>query len=180
MNQVARRIIYDRYRRNYCLNNFTPPGWFECDVFELTRSGFFREYEIKASRSDFQADNNKFKSQGEWADNRWVKLPDRVKHEELARGCSHGPCRFYFVTPIGLIKPSEVPQWAGLMQWEIDEDRSFPWNINLKTITEAPSLHRCKFTEERRRKLLEACYWRYHSLSGELKYPADEQKEVAI
>jgi hypothetical protein len=183
MNQIARRIIYDRYRRNFCLNNFTPPGWFECDVFELTRNGFFREYEIKVSRSDFKADKNKVQPRETWAENKWVRLPDRNKHDELAKGSPKGPSRFYFVTPAGLIEPHEIPQWAGLMQWRENDsgwEAKSPRYITIDTIVEAPCLHRCKFTEDRRRKLLETCYWRYHSLSVEQKYPADDQQPVAV
>ncbi len=180
MNEIARRIIYDRYRRNYCLNNYTPPEWFECDVFELTRSGFFREYEIKRTRSDFFADANKEKSR--WEANeygRWMQLPVRVKHQELADKSVKGPSRFYFVTPEGLIETTELPTFAGLIEWTTN-DGNFPWNIILKTKVIAPQLHRCKFTSERRRKLLEACYWRYHSLSVELKYPAEENVGVEV
>jgi len=184
MNQIARRIIYDRYRRNYCLNNYTPPQWFECDVFELTSSGFFREYEIKQSRGDFFADAKKEKTRWDIIEQpngygRWTPLPNKVKHDELSRKSPLGPSRFYFVTPQDLIKPSELPPFAGLIEWTTN-DGTFPWNIILKEVVKAPQLHRCKFTEDRRRKLLEACYWRYHSLSVSLKYPTDESLPVAV
>lgn len=179
MNEIARRIIFDRYRRNYCINNYTPPRWFECDVFELTASGFFREYEIKTSRSDFKADGRKLKSNGEWTDGHgWRRLPDRVKHEELAGGSLLGPSRFYFVTPVGLIERSDLPKWAGLIEWMDNDGYSFPWNISLNTVVEAPSLHRCKFSEDRRRKLLETCYWRYHGIS--LHRTVDESQPVCV
>jgi hypothetical protein len=184
MNQIARRIIYDRYRRNYCLNNYTPPQWFECDVFELTRSGFFREYEIKQSRSDFFKDADKSKTRWGFVEDasgfkKWTQLEDKAKHQELEFRSIVGPSRFYFVTPQGLIETSELPEFAGLIEWTTN-DGNFPWNITLTTKVEAPQLHRCKFTEDRRRKLLEACYWRYHSLSVRLKYPADESIPVAV
>lgn len=185
MNQIARRIIYDRYRRNYCLNNYTPPQWFECDVFELTRSGFFREYEIKTTRGDFFKDKAKSKTKWDIIEQsdgygKWTQLPDKVKHDELSRRSPLGPSRFYFVTPNGLIQTSELPSFAGLIEWKINDDSNFPWNIILNILVEAPQLHRCKFTVERRTRLLEACYWRYHSLSSTLKYPTDESQPVAV
>lgn len=42
--------------RSFVIPNYTPSGWFESDIFELTKSGYFREYEIKMSLSDFRAD----------------------------------------------------------------------------------------------------------------------------
>jgi hypothetical protein len=181
MNQIARRIIYDRYRRNYCLNNYTPPSWWECDVFELTASGFFREYEIKQSRADFFKDASKDKRhyQGFNESTRNFDYTTTIKHDQLKACNVKGPSRFYFVTPRDLIETSELPTFAGLIEWTTN-DGSFPWNIVLNTKVEAPQLHRCKFTEDRRRKLLEACYWRYHNLSSETKYPADESQAVAV
>src|SRR5882672_10954485 len=109
MNQIAQRIIYDRYSRNYCLNNYTPPQWWECDVFELTRSGFFREYEIKANRGDFFADAKKYSRTYNWEDR---TSDDTYKHSELERRSTKGPSRFYYVVPYGLIELNEIPEWA--------------------------------------------------------------------
>lgn len=182
MNQIARRIIYDRYRRNYCLNNYTPPQWWECDVFELTRSGFFREYEIKQSRSDFFKDRTKDKRdyQGFNEVTRNFDYTTSVKHELIANGSVRGPSRFYFVVPDGLLKLDELPKWSGLICWKIVEGWTGQQNVHLETMVEAPVLHRSKFGDDRRRKLLEACYWRYHSLSVEQKYPNDETTPVAV
>ena len=63
-------------------------------------------YEIKISRADYRRDN--FEKQRE------------------ARLFSD---RFYYVTPVGLLKPHEVPDWAGLI--EIDEGKK-------KTVVPAP------------------------------------------
>lgn len=52
-------------------------------------------YEIKVSRSDFQRDTK--------------------QKQELALKYSD---RFWYVTPPNLIKIHEVPEWAGLMEWD--------------------------------------------------------------
>lgn len=51
-------------------------------------------YEIKVSRSDFKRDS-------------------AMKQRE-ARLYSD---QFYYVTPVGLVAPEEVPDWAGLQEW---------------------------------------------------------------
>jgi hypothetical protein len=63
--EIQQRLIVERYRRGICVPNYTPKDWWECDVFELTPAGYFREYEIKMTVADFRADaatrNNDFK-----------------------------------------------------------------------------------------------------------------------
>lgn len=169
---IQRRLIYDLHRRNFVVPNFTPSGWFECDVFEITKAGFFREYEIKLSRSDFFADANKFKEKwqfdftpGQPSTSRTVKEP--TKHSQLASGRPSGPCRFWFVVPLDLVKVEEVPAWAGLMTCytpEGNEKKHIMWRVVLNTVKQAPVLHRRKIDPAIRRQALENCYYRYHDL----------------
>jgi hypothetical protein len=75
--------------------NFYFNGFYEMDVFKLSKSGYVTEYEIKISRSDFFADFKK-----------------SAKH----KGLSEGKCqcnRFIFATPENLIELDEVPKYAG-------------------------------------------------------------------
>lgn len=163
MHSIANRIMRERYARNFVLNNWTPPGWFECDVFELTKAGFFREYEIKTSRSDFKADRDKVKG-GEWItkDGRMQWIPNtETKHQRLARGDVKGPSRFYFVTPKGLVKREELPIWAGHIEWHESEYHKGHFILEIKV--ESPVLHRSKFQPERQAKLFTTCYWRLHT-----------------
>jgi len=166
--EIQRRLIYDLFRRNFVVPNFTPSGWFECDVFEITQAGFFREYEIKLSRSDFFADADKFKNR--WPENWWQnKLPAKVerKHESLSNGRLHGPCRFYFVTPNGLVRPEEIPHWAGLIVCgeRAGYEKYGPLaRLSIHTLKQAPVLHRCKIDPAVRQQALETLYWRFHNL----------------
>ena len=52
-------------------------------------------YEVKVSRSDFQSD---------------MRKPQKQRPARLSSN------RFYYVAPEGLIKPEELPIWAGLME----------------------------------------------------------------
>jgi hypothetical protein len=85
-----------------------------CDFWKLEvhASKGFRAtaYEVKVSRSDFRRDN-------------------AIKQRE-ARLYSD---RFYYVAPAGLLKSDEIPEWAGLIEWD---------GARLRTVLAAP--HRDK------------------------------------
>ena len=56
---LARAIIGDRWLRATIIPTYTPPGWWECDVCEITDAGYMHEFEIKMTRGDFRADAKK-------------------------------------------------------------------------------------------------------------------------
>ena len=80
-------------------------GKYEMDLFRLTPAGLITEYEIKVSRADYKADFCK---------------------EQTGCGNKHalmtgGQCacnRFYFVVPKKMIRPEEVPPYAGLLYYK--------------------------------------------------------------
>jgi len=98
----------------------------ETDFISVTRDFKVCAYEIKVSRADFR---NDFAHKKE-------------KHEAYKTRTprSFVPNRFYYVTPEGLIRPDEVPNYAGLL-WV----RPFPagsHNPFVPTSTKkAPCLH---------------------------------------
>ena len=47
--EIITHLLRKRYRRNFAIPNYSPDGWWECDVFELTPAGTFREYEVKVT-----------------------------------------------------------------------------------------------------------------------------------
>lgn len=75
------------------------------DLFALAAwpSGGFETiaFEIKVSRGDFLRD---------------IKDPLKQRHARLYCG------QFYFVTPPGLLKPGEIPDWAGLKEFRFGEE----------------------------------------------------------
>lgn len=106
-------LMSDRASGATMLPRYTPMGWWECDVAELTDSGYFREYEIKMSRADFTRDAHKsgyVKTGPEWSD-----MKRTTKHELLAAGHRRAPNNFFFVVPDGLIPVEDCPAWAGLI-----------------------------------------------------------------
>lgn len=65
-------------------------------------------YEIKVSRSDFKRDS-------------------AMKQREARLYCD----QFWYVAPVGLIQPDEVPDWAGLQEWN---------GTNFRSTVHAPKL----------------------------------------
>lgn len=146
-NQITLGIMREKRRfiRNFCLPRYTPDNWWECDVFEVTAKGYFREYEVKTSRADFRRDAVK---------------PD--KHLRLAAGCSKGPTQFWFVVPAGLILPHEVPTWAGLLEAHgTTAKRYLPF---IRETKPAPKLHRTLMDPEIHDHARGVCYYRLHSV----------------
>lgn len=155
---LQRAVMRDRWRRGFVLPNYTPSKWWECDLFELTDGGFFREYEIKLSRGDFFADAKKEK---EVLPRPWGEpVVMENKHARLAAGDECGPSQFWFVTPAGLITPEELPPWAGLM--EVSFHGNYGRDVER---VKAPRIHRVKFKRgaEHSRSV---CYWRMHAEFG--------------
>lgn len=152
---IKRALMADRYRRNFCLPNYTPTNWFECDVFELTKAGYFREYEIKISRSDFRADALKAKEKYGFTGKQIEVVERTTKHERLARNDPAGPTRFWYVTPEKLLSLEEIPPWAGLIS-----ARAYGPGLILHTEKEAPSLHSQQADKFIREHSMGVCYWR--------------------
>lgn len=161
---IQQGLMVERYRRSFCLPNYTPRNWYECDVFELTAAGYMREYEIKLSLSDFKADQAKCnQSSRDFKDGRWVDVPGRKKHQRLAERDQNGPTFFWFVAPKGLIPLELLPDWAGLIECADWSSHAPPWRVRLSLARKAPRLHN-KFPDPKVRQHAEGvCYWRFHS-----------------
>jgi hypothetical protein len=161
---IVRRLVAERWFRNFVVPSYTPQGWFECDVFEVTAAGYFREYEVKTSRADFLRDRDKAKSgyrpepdaEGRL---RLRKYAKETKHERLAARDVAGPTRFEFVMPEGLVTPDEVPEWAGLT-----EARETKYGVALVETRKAPQLHRRPADPKVVQHAKSVLYWRYHKV----------------
>ena len=121
----------------------------ESDFWCLSDSGFVYEIEVKVSREDFKADFKKHR-----------------KHQILAdktdRYNDRRPNRFIYACPEGMIKPKELPPYAGLVY--VPEDR----RSKPKIIVKPPKIHsqRNDFTK----RLLKKYYWAYLNKLGKVKY----------
>lgn len=155
---IQRAILLDRYHNQTVFPNFTPSGWFECDVFCLSRAGYWTEFEIKVSRGDFRADADKAPEIHEITEGQWVTRKGESKHQRLARADTTGPSRFFFVTPAGMIEQAEVPDWAGLIHAHQQSSIS---RITCEIIKPAPRLHQSKANPQHLTDIHTAAYWRF-------------------
>lgn len=156
--KVIAAAVMRRWRESFFLPNYTPFGWWECDVFELTKAGYFREYEIKVTRGDFFRDAEKARTRlGSGL------LSTATKYEDMTNPAqANRPTRFWYVTPPGLLKLDEVPEWAGL--YECDLEAAAKHRGSLNELRAAPKLHGEPLAPEVVKHAHGVCYYRFHEL----------------
>lgn len=108
-----------------CMPNYAPPDWWECDVLRVTVAGYWYEYEVKLSVSDFRADKRKQQDiYTKMQPGKCWRTPTgetENKHDLLSANEGRGPKQFWFCMPEGLIKVGKVPEWAGVFWVRFDE-----------------------------------------------------------
>lgn len=112
---VLRQLMYGG-KKGVMMPHYTPKDWWECDVAHFTEARYLTEYEIKLSRSDFLADLRKERQSFYCRERRYSVVSGGTverKHQMIRAG--HGPKQFYFVCPEGLLRPDELPEYAGLI-----------------------------------------------------------------
>lgn len=173
VRDIQRKIMVERYTRATLLPNYTPRQWWECDVFELTKASYFREYEIKMSYSDYRADAKKRRNVASWLPPEKQEYGGKTKHQLLQAGDPRGPRQFYFVCPERIIE--HVPGWAGLIYAQERKGHRPPWNVRLKIIKRAPILHRGKLENSFKDAVRLTAYYRFQTL---FCYGKDLQSDV--
>lgn len=186
---LIQRLIMKRiYRAGFVLPNYTPRGWWECDVFYVTRAGYFKEYEIKLTVGDFKQDKKKGRNRwgyrqdtkGNWQPGYYIT---DSKHAALQKREHRGPTQFWYVTPEGLLYTEPAPQfnpealvpdYAGLL--EVVDVHGW---LRLKEVKRAPRLH----CEKVSAKFIEAAqrvpYWRMHDLLESWRLERSELRQEA-
>jgi len=147
------------------LPNYEPVDWHECDMFAVTKAGYFHEFEIKLSASDFRADAEKSaKDQWKNVDGNFERIAGKRKHLRLNDGDAHGPSRFYYVIPQSIIEPCgplkmrEIPNWAGLIVFSGGGRTPIRYRMEGRT---APKIHGQKVNRAVFRHSINVCYWRF-------------------
>lgn len=153
--EIQSALIWSMRGGEIVMPNYTPPKWWECDLFTLSKADIFKEYEIKISRSDFRNDAQKGKRMLRYVDNRWA-VESVNKHKKLAERDVNGPMRFWFVAPAGIIPIEEVPAFAGLLIAE-----ELKHGVDFRIEKKAPKLHSEKFSQVGRDDLMRTTYNRY-------------------
>lgn len=155
--RVQNLLMRDRWAKHVCLPSYAPADWWENDVFLITESGYWWEFEIKLTLADFRRDAEKIRTEypKNWDD---PKI-ERRKHVLLADS-EHGPAIFFYVAPIGVIPPELIPPWAGLIEIQQEGKNAYEKQPTVK----APRRHGNKVEDSFRRAAIETCYWRFHRL----------------
>ena len=150
--------------------NLTPVGWFECDLFSVSKSGYWTEHEIKLTVADFKADvmkENLYRIDGVF---RPVK-----KHDMLTARNEQGPSYFWYVLSTDVARQVEVPEWAGL---KIVAPSVNYRGLNFNVMKQAPRLHKAKASEKMIDQVKVSLYWRYWRMrlhkENPLKEPEDD------
>lgn len=143
------RSLWNRHRSGarIMLPNYTPIGWYECDLYIVTNRYYAIEYEIKLSLADFKADSRK-----------------RDKHVRLAqRTGSTTPTRFFYAVPAMLVSPRDVPDYAGLVyfRWSAKEPGRRLVAPLCTVIRQAPRLNDHKRTDKTINVMRRTSYWRF-------------------
>jgi len=100
------------------LNNWKYTQW-EMDIAMIMKDLSLNEYEIKISRGDF------FKDAKYKADKHRYYSSVRSSRKDQLGYLGATPQKFYYVCPADLIKPEEIPEWAGLMYHRPNESTAF-------------------------------------------------------
>lgn len=157
----------------YELQNVFIWDW-ESDYFCITTSGYTVEVEVKISRSDFKADSKKtqkhFILKNSAKDQ--VVMPlhsyEPEKYSTIAIVKPKGPNKFYYCCPEEMIKPEEVPEYAGLLYF-----REVPDNKNEHTYDSIIQAKPAKFLHKNKpdisKVLLDKYYHLYLNLRAEYK-----------
>lgn len=152
-----------RTRRQNKVYPNTYIGSWECDILEVTKSGYSHEYEIKISRADFKVDKLKQKH----GENKYDTLQagKRVNY-------------FSYVCPHGLITPDEVPEWAGLIYARthtarilspMEHDVVDCEKVVFDVIKPPTQLSSDKITSEIQARINECIYYRFHTLREKIQ-----------
>ena len=166
--QTIQRVLSGFFATNsvrYNIDGLYVFAW-ESDKLLKTKAGYYYEFEIKISRSDFKHDFTKadkhailrgdkympkFWEYFELNKHRYPTLElwetDCRKHSQHYF-CDHfkRPNYFYYAVPKDMVSVDEVPEYAGLIYIE---EEAAKWDCHRYTIEKkAPCLHKEKYTDD--------------------------------
>lgn len=157
IKNITSKDVCQSVEKHFSSARFTVPncyffggGYGETDVLIVQASGLIYDVEIKVSRSDFFADFKKV-AKHEILEFGYQKTGVFRASNEVVIDNKWRPNKFMFAVPEGLIKPSEVPHYAGLLY--------LTQFGGLKEIKKTPFLHKEKI--EFSKRLVDKFYWGY-------------------
>jgi len=139
--------------------NYTPGRWWECDLIRVTPAGYWYEYEVKLTKSDFKRDAEKYSCVRIQTPGGWWRYSNQqeYKHDLLTANDPRGPKQFWFAFPAELIPMEQVPEWAGVV-WAT---RGNGGRIKTEIKRKAPIRKTEKMSREAILRIKESAYHRY-------------------
>lgn len=172
-NLAVNYLLAGRWTRNFCMPRYTPRGWWECDLFEMTPARAFREYEVKLSVADFRRDRGKEREiYRTWAER---DQPRKFlnKHSLIAAADPRAPSQFYYVTQEGLLDSETLPTWAGWIELYQSEGAGKNAQYFERVRVKAPKIHGHKMAEDPE-MFMGTAYYRMHRWGRGLQQACDE------
>ena len=158
---IQNRLFHDlASAHSPAIPNYTPAGWFECDLFSVTKAGYFHEHEIKLSVADFRKDTDKAGSVWRYDEQTrtFGNIRKATKHSRLEFADTAGPCHFWYVMPQSVADKVEIPPFAGLKVCIYHKGHDF---VGIKIVKPAPRLHSVAVDPKIIRHAFSVCYWRF-------------------
>ncbi len=151
--------------------NYAPRKWFECDLWLVTKAGYFYEFEIKLSRSDFLADRRKGGGVG-WSrqDGRYQKNERLTKYQRIEKADPIGPSRFWYVVHQSLAE-MDFPDWCGVLI-----AKPVASSVCCSRLRDAPRIHRGKADQSTIGHAKSVTYYRYWTEI--LRSPAEHDPSI--
>ncbi|MBT2772944.1 hypothetical protein J7J47_11995 [Halomonas sp. ISL-60] len=144
----------------------------EADIASMTKARLGHAFEIKVSRGDWLAELRQIRGDAQtakwWRAQVLASAGERAKktadmHAQGSNCCGLVPPNyFWMVTAPGIVKPDELPEYAGLM--EIEPEMAYRAQTHGYTVRElypAPRLHRVKLLDNQIMALARGVTLRY-------------------
>lgn len=159
---IQKALYYHISKKNHthmCPNKHLD-NWWECDMVSITPAGYLHEFEIKISRADFKNDfkkgakhiamesnyngDDKFAliesiPNGKGFRRRGTEIVEGKTYTKISISHLKCPSYFWFVTPVGLLKEEDIPEYAGWLEvsnrYNVIERKSAP-RLSKKKVTE--------------------------------------------
>lgn len=197
MNQTSVIIasLRSAFNHKYALSNTFLFAW-ESDFVCFTMSDYCVEVEVKVSRADFLAHFNKKDKHYRLKNNKeeFINIPGNKEFTDIfsaedQKMIDQGrspwdfkpihiaesirihqvkniiPNRFYYCSPVGVIDKKDIPDYAGLLTYEPRENYDLH---NIRTVKQAPMLHKRKMLDNMKPLLMHKFYHENNDLRREI------------
>lgn len=178
MEKIHSAISNKFHLHKYKLFNSYVFEW-ESDFFSVTNDErYIYEVEVKLSRADFLADFQK-KEKHLWLSSAMKKIEVVEKTANFTNDVTmlfnvnvleHTPNRFYYCCPEGMLKPEEIPDYAGLLY--LNKEKTY-----VRQVKKAPFIHKKNNIDKYVKKLTDKFYFQFINMRKEIHWARHLSKD---